>query len=1049
MSEHTIRWTLQKATSRLTLLQPLLFQKRHSIGNYALKLLAGPQADAPVQPGVSTDDWLSVAPPAQFAEWRTDFCLRTPFTIPTDWQPDEGNFVLVCHLNRPGSVASPEAMAYIDGTPVCGIDRFHDEIPLSAALQDGQSHLLALHGWTSFSEHTIEPLPELQPAFVAQEHPLMRRFLALYRMALGTASSLEDSSPIRAGLLNALNEALSELDFQEPIDARFYATLPDALAALEYGISITGPALPGVVDAAGHAHIDIAWLWTLGQTHRKAAHTFHTVLSLMQDFPEFSYSQSQPQLYDFIREDNPTLFASIQQQVQAGHWEPMGGMWVEADCNLSGAESLARQFLLGRTFFEQHFGAGADSPVLWLPDVFGYCWSLPQLIHEAGLAYFFTIKIGWNQYNHLPWDSFYWQGLDGTRVLTHCSPTPDLAGYGASTYNAEAQPVQILGSRTQFKQQELTNTPVLMSFGYGDGGGGPTREMIENITIAANFPGLPHTRFSKVKDFFGELQRTSADRLPVWDGELYFEYHRGTYTSQSRLKRANRKSEYLLHDTEFLWAWAKALNPSLEIPKDTLDAAWRLVCLNQFHDILPGSSIGPVYAEALSQHEHVRTSVEPLRDQALALISDSLNADLVVVNPTSFIRSEVVFCPDLPPNTSYVSMDGATALTQAAEGGAWLLPPAEVPAYGALGLRATNMPLIAEVPDLFATPDLLENDWLRVEFDPSGEITRILDKQAGREVLASGAQGNLLQAYEDRPLYWDAWDLDIYYDDKPLHMPAADSIRVVECGPLTAAMEITRPFGNSRITQRIRLWKGSARLDFETTVDWHERHTLLKVAFPVDILAPTATYDIQWGSVQRPTHRNTSWDWARFESCAHKWVDLSEGDYGVSLLNDCKYGHDILGQTIRLTLLRSPTSPDPQADQGIHHFTYSLLPHRGGYEQAIPAAYALNDPLMVWRSQASSLDAPADQACLLHLQPANLVIETIKPAEDGRGFIVRLYDSGRQRGTGKLTSTIPLLAAYQTNLLEVDQAALPLQDSTLLFRFKPFQILTLRLIPLS
>ena len=350
----------------------------------------------------------------------------------------------------------------------------------------------------------------------------------------------------------------------------------------------------------------MAWLWTVDQIRRKAGRSFHTVLRLMEEFPDYHFTQSQPQLYDFVRQDYPELFAAIKERVAEGRWEPIGGMWVEADCNLTGAESLARQFLLGRTFFREHFGPGAESRVLWLPDVFGYAWALPQLIKQAGLEYFFTIKIGWSQYNRMPYDTFWWQGLDGTRVLTHFSTTPEEAGgYGASTYNSDATPAQVIGTWTNFQQKELHHN-LLMAFGYGDGGGGPTREMLENIREMKAFPATPRLRQMDVGDLFPAIEAKAGRHLPTWNGELYLELHRGTYTTQSRNKRANRKSEFRLHDAEFLASLASVLDSHYEYPAATLRHAWELVCLNQFHDIIPGSSIGPVYVESQKQHAEVQ-----------------------------------------------------------------------------------------------------------------------------------------------------------------------------------------------------------------------------------------------------------------------------------------------------------------------------------------------------------------------------------------------------------------------------------------------------------
>ena len=404
----------------------------------------------------------------------------------------------------------------------------------------------------------------MKPCAVVLIDQPTRDFVATARVAHGIADNLPDDAPERGMLLNALDGAFKLIDLREPFGDAFYASVPKAYAALQSGIDRAGVPMDVSIVSTGHAHIDVAWKWTLGQTRRKAGRTFHTVLRLMEQFPDYHFTQSQPQLYDYVRQDYPELFAQIGERIADGRWETIGGMWVEADCNLSGPESLARQFLLGRSFFREHYG-DVDSPVLWLPDVFGYAWNLPQLIKEAGLDYFFTIKIGWSQYNRLPYDSFWWQGLDGTKVLTHFSTTPDFGVY-ASTYNAAASPKQALGTWTNFQQKELQHE-LLMAFGYGDGGGGPTREMQENIREMAHFPGAPQMRQASVKEFFQNLERDSGDRLPTWNGELYLELHRGTYTTQSRNKRANRKSEFLLHDAEFAATLASLLSDDYVYPQ--------------------------------------------------------------------------------------------------------------------------------------------------------------------------------------------------------------------------------------------------------------------------------------------------------------------------------------------------------------------------------------------------------------------------------------------------------------------------------------------------
>jgi alpha-mannosidase len=1037
---HTVRHTLEKLSKRLKLITPLVYRRSQPLEPFAYKTLPGPLE--PPLLDTPTDDWERLEFGTHWGAPRTEFMLRSSFSVPTDWDAALP-VVLYLPLGEAGDFSHPEALVYLDGTPYAAADRHHQEVQLPDGTEG--THELALHGWTGINYQDDRRL-YLRECSVVQLEPSTRAFVNLARVALETAQHLEDDAPARGLLLNALDDAFKGLetrDLESGSSDAFYASVPGALETLKEGVHKAGPAADVSVAAAGHAHIDVAWLWTLGQTRRKAGRTFHTVLRLMEEFPEYSFSQSQPQLYDYVQQDYPELFEAIKERVADGRWETLGGMWVEADCNLSGSESLARQFVLGRAFFKEHFAqteTPVDSPVLWLPDVFGYAWNLPQLIKEADLEYFFTIKIGWSQYNRLPFDSFYWQGLDGTKVLTHFSTTPEVGSPHASTYNASATPEQNLGTWRNFQQKDAQQD-LFMAFGYGDGGGGPTREMLENISLMKDFPGVPKMRHSTAKDFFEGLEKTSGDKLPTWNGELYLELHRGTYTTQSRNKRANRKSEFLLHDAEFVASLASTLDASYSYPAAPLRKAWELVCLNQFHDIIPGSSIGEVYTESLEQYEEVRQLGETARDGALTLIAQKLGGEVVVVNPTSFARDDLAFLPETVSGT-LCRADGLPVLTQEVEGGT-LLAVGQLEPYSATPLRngdAADTP----VPELSASETHLENAFVRVELNSEGDITRVFDETANREVLAEGAKANEFLAFEDRPNAWDAWDVDIFYDDKVYLADAASSVSVVERGPLRVTLEVERRILNSAYTQRLSLTYNSPRLDITTDIDWRERHTLLKVAFPVNILSPVATFEIQWGQVQRPTHRNTSWDWARFETCAQKWVDLSESDYGVSLLNDCKYGHDVQAGTMRLSLLRSPTAPDPEADQGRHTFTYSLLPHAGAVgETTVAAAYTLNDPLLAVRGKGDAQSALS----LFSVDRPNVVIETVKRAENGSGIVVRLYESQRQRGSVTLQTGFDLGRAERTNLLETPRETLTCQGNRVAFDIKPFEIVTLKLTP--
>ncbi len=1049
---HKVRWAQQKFAQRIDLIKPLVYRRSHPLPDFRYQTLPGPGDNPPVSPDVDDSSWEIIAPKTYWGTWMTDFILRSSFEVPADW-PKNAPVALYLPLGEAGDFSHPEVLAYIDGQAYAAADRHHQEIRLPDSARDGKSHKLALHGWTGLGGYAMnEPDTKLymRPSAVVQIDQPTRDFVAAARVALETARLLDDHHPAKGRLFNALDEAFVALDTRDPLPSdAFYDTVPAALEILKSGVAEAGAPLDADIIGVGHAHIDVAWLWTLGQTRRKAGRTFSTVLRLMEEFPEYTFTQSQPQLYQYTEENYPEIFEQIKARVKEGRWETIGGTWVEPDCNCIGGESLARQFLLGRGYFRKHFG-DVDTPLLWLPDTFGYSWALPQLIKQAGMKYFITHKMSWNQYNQMPNQILWWQGLDGTRVLTHFLTTPQGDEFlpHATTYNGLLNPKEILGTWTTFRQKELHNE-LITAYGYGDGGGGPTREMIENMRVLAEHPAMPRVRPGTVREYMDRLESELSDQLPVWNGEFYLEYHRGTFTSQARTKRNNRKSEFLLHDAEFLAAWA-ALVADYPYPQDELHEAWELVCLNQFHDILPGSSIGPVYVDSDYDFQIIRRLGEGVREAALTALAAVLPAIAAVmaVNPTSFGGTRIGFLAEPIGTGLSDAQTGQLVRTQAVEGGTLVEIAAAAP-YSLTALSATES--VASVTALSLTEAggafALENDLLRVEINSGGDISRIYDKEAGREVLPEGEIANALLAFEDRPMNFDAWDIDIFYEDRTEKIDGLESIRVIETGPLRAGLEIKRAYRDSRIVQKIYFYHNSKRIDFDTWVDWHEHHILMKAAFPVDVLSPSATFDVQWGNVQRPTHRNTSWEWARFETCAHKWADLSEGNYGVALLNDCKYGHDIHENVMRLTLLKSATSPDFNADQGEHRMTYSLLPHSGSWAESdvVAQAYDLNNPLIVRRVQSDGAGVAA--AGFLSLDSGSAIIETVKRAEDGSGVIVRLYENQRNRGTVTLTTGFALSEVYHCNLLEENETKLEHSGHQVQIPLTPYQIVTLRLVP--
>ena len=1044
--DHETRWTVDKLGNKIALLANEIHRLQAPLPAFSIQVLdrAAPLDGLEVDP--SPQAWTKIQPQSYWGDWRQSFVLKTRFALPSSWK-GRGPAALMLDIGEAGDFLHPEALVYVDGKRIAACDRFHQEIALPAWVANDGEHELLLHGWTGngAGEHGTGQNGRqlfMGKSFISLPDEDLRRFVATARVAHGVAAALDPGDMVRQKLLNILDRTFMSLDTRAPLDVHLPASLAEADRLLGAGLDKLELGEVPDITAVGHAHIDLAWLWTTDQTRQKGARTFSTVMSLMDRFEGYTFTQSQPQLYDWVRQDYPDLFDEIGARVADGRWEPTGGMWVEADCNLSGGEALARQFLLGRTFFKEAFGEGRDTPILWLPDVFGYAWSLPQLIKLAGLEYFFTIKVGWNQYNRLPFDSFWWQGMDGTKVLTHFSPTPGEVEGEVSTYNAVASPYQAVETWKNAQQKHL-HSDLLMSFGHGDGGGGPTAEMMENIREMGQLKAGPNVRHGFAGDFFKRLEETAGDALPVWNGELYLEYHRGTYTTQAANKRNNRKAEFGLHDVELLATMASLKAPDYAYPATELDRLWKLVCLNQFHDIIPGTSIAEVYQESDATYADVFASLESLKAEALSAVGGEGDG-VLLVNPTNFERTDLIETDiDLPESCVLVDPTGVRRTTQKTTGGMLIdaagLAPLTIVHLGVETGRA------ASDDTMSVGPDHIENAFLRVELNAAGDITRILDKKVGREVLAKGALANTFQLFEDRPKKWDAWDIDMFYEDRKWTAEPAHAIAVTETGPLRASIVIERKLMSSTIRQVISLTAKSARLDFRTEVDWQERQMLLKVAFPVDILSPTATYDVQWGNVERPTHRNTSWDWARFETCAHKWVDLSEGDYGVSLLNESKYGHDVADNVVRLTLLRSPVSPDPEADRGHHSFTYALLPHEGKWDRrTIGEAYQLNDPAIAVAGSAagSSNSATPFIAC----DNPNLVIETVKRAEDGRGIIVRLYESFRTRGTSRLVAAFPVGEAAKVNLLEQPIGEVRVVDGAVAFDFRPFEIVTLRLV---
>ena len=930
---------------------------------------------------------------------------------------------------------NPQFLLYVDGEVVQGIDMNHREVLLTRSARAGQTYRLDLQSYTGTLHTEFNLIVEMQ-----EIDPEIAGLYWDMQVPLSAFSRLEEDGASRRELTRALNGAVNLLDLRTPYSDAFYASVREAREYLKTNLY---EALGGhddvIATCIGHTHIDVAWWWTVAQTREKVCRSFATVLKLMDEYPHYRFMSSQPQLYAFLKERHPELYARIRQRVAEGRWEPEGGMWVEADCNLTSGESLVRQFIHGKRFFKDEFGV--DCRILWLPDVFGYSGALPQIMKQCGIQYFMTTKLAWNQFNKMPYDTFRWRGIDGTEILTHLITT---LGVGQpvknffTTYNGMLHPDALIGGWQRYQQKEINND-ILVSYGYGDGGGGPTRAMLENSDrMEKGVTGLPRVRQAFARTYFDELNARvqGSNRLPVWEGELYFEYHRGTYTSMARNKRSNRKAELHMMDLELLSVLAQ---DRLPYPAQEMDGMWKTILLNQFHDILPGSSIHEVYEVTKREYEALERQISALRGERLAALAAPSDA-VTVFNTKGFASDEAVCLGQLDA-AALVDADGARyPVQQTAEGAVAFLPA--LPAKGWRAYSVSNQPEPCAAPFALADDHHLETHYYTVELDENGLLSRLYDKENRREVLRPGQRGNLMRMYEDKPIYYDNWDIDIYYTEKYWDVTELTSLRWTDVGAVSATLELERCVSSSLIRQKIRFYANSRRIDFETYVDWHEHQHLLKVHFPVDVHTDEATFEIQFGNLKRKVHTNTSWDVARFESCGQKWMDLSEGHYGVSLLNDCKYGHSVKDGCIGLTLIKSGIEPNPTTDQEEHFFTYALYPHAEGWQQAgtVREAYRLNQPaLSVRGGQAGT------EYSLASVQPANVILETVKQAEDGNGVIVRLYETENARTEACLTWNRPIASVEECNCIEEKQADAAFERARIPFVIKPYEIKTFRI----
>lgn len=1035
--DKTMFFIEEKLTARIAELQTYRYKERAAILGWKVK---EDKTKAEKYPPNSMDGWMPFSLGDAWEGRDYYLWIQTTYEVPDTNQQQ----VLLFDFGHTGGGFNSgfESLLFIDGVPYQGVDSNHKEVFLDEKYR-GKQIQLCLKLWSGLEGGGPEKIQHHR--FEQADAVLLDEATDdLYYTSdciLKTITQLDGQEAVRYELLDILDKAYRLIDWSYPGNSEFYQSVKQANELLQTYLDTQEKRALVTITAIGHTHIDVAWLWRLKHTREKAARSFSTVLQLMKQYPDYVFLQTQPQLYKYIKKDYPELYNQIKERIKEGRWEVDGAMWLEADCNIPSGESLTRQILYGTKFIKEEFNQAVH--YLWLPDVFGYSWALPQILKKSGIETFMTTKISWNQFNRMPHDTFKWRGMDGTDILTHFITTPEPGNTPENTwatnwfytYNGQLEPETVKGIYNAYRDKDF-NKELLLSYGYGDGGGGVTRSMLENRRRMDKIPGLPNVQTGKAVDYFDRLHQTVEETdhyVHTWDGELYLEYHRGTYTSQAFVKKNNRKLELALRELEILYASQQG--SAQRYPKERFDELWELLLRNQFHDIIPGSSIKEVYQD---YREEMAEAWEKVRLLYNLLESPSLT-EWTIVNTSGWKRKELVEI--ITKETGRFFTEGGEELvSEKTEKGYLVLVP-ELAALGSLKISLQQEEPKKSIQKLSVIQEFdIETAIYRICWNEKGQLTSIFDKENQREVVKEKGIGNKLQVFEDKPMNYNAWDIDIYYQEKGQTL-SATSIQVVENTALQTILSFDYVVGKSSLTQQMILYKDSRRIDFHTVVDWREREKLLKAGFEVDIRSTEATYDIQYGNVKRPTHWNTSWDMAKFETVAHQWVDLSERDYGISLLNDCKYGHDIKEQTLRITLLKGAVYPDPTADIGHHEFTYSLLPHKGDFVEGKThqEAWSLNQPLTVL---AGNLDA---YQTLFELDTELPVcIDAIKQAENGEGIIIRIHDHLGSRRKIRINPLFSHEEWMETNLMEKPIEEGKSKDLPIEFTLLPFEIKTIR-----
>uniref|UniRef100_A0A8C3JWG3 alpha-mannosidase n=1 Tax=Calidris pygmaea TaxID=425635 RepID=A0A8C3JWG3_9CHAR len=942
--------------------------------------------------------------------WETCW-FKVELSIPPTWAGREVHFVWE---------SDGEGMVWRDAQPVQGLTKEGEKTSyiLTSSLKETEPHSMTLYvelacnGLFGAGKGSMIAPPDPDRRFTLTKAELVifnrdvYELLVDLEILLDMAQLLGEENQRSFQALYTANQMVNVCDVSDPSTFPAARDLAAAIFSQRNGES------QHTIHAVGHCHIDSAWLWPYEETIRKCARSWVTVVRLMECNPELTFACSQAQQFEWVRSWYPGLYAQIQDFVAKGRFIPVGGTWVEMDGNLPSGESMVRQFLQGQRFFQEQFGQICSE--FWLPDTFGYSAQLPQLMRGCGIRRFLTQKLSWNLVNTFPHHTFFWEGIDGSRVLTHFPP--------GNSYEMHGRVEEMLKTVKNNKDKGRVNHSAFL-FGFGDGGGGPTQKMLDRMKRMSDTDGLPRVQISTPDRLFSVLEKESS-QLCTWVGELFLELHNGTYTTQAQIKKGNRECERILHDVEVLSALALARSSTFQYPTSELQRLWRLLLLNQFHDVLPGSCIQLVVEDALRYY----AGEQGVWMGEHWVLAGGAPESTLVLNTLPWERTEVISRTG-PAGTETLGMSNSCIRISSRGRGGWqrnILPP---PEDGSI---------------------TMENGVIAVCLDSMGRLTSLHLVGSERESVPEGCYANQFALFDDVPLYWDAWDVMDYHLEtrkpvttllKPLEISLAGGLR----GSASFSLQIGK---SSTLTQEIILDATCPYLRFLTQVEWKEAHKFLKVEFPLLVRSTNATYEIQFGHLQRPTHWNTSWDWARFEVWAHKWLDLSEHGFGVALLNDCKYGASAHRNVLSLSLLRAPKSPDATADMGHHQFTYAVMPHRGSFQDAgvIQCAYNLNFPLHP--VPASSAQCPEAWSSFSVSSPA-VVLETVKQAEDSPGaMVVRLYEAHGSTVVAWLRTSLPVQEATLCDLLErpVAGGCLPLEQRGIRLSFTPFRVLSLLLV---